>query len=184
MLSLVITCILTFLIVIFAEINLTIMSNFHVYIHLEPFVRQWLVNSFGEPVEFPAQSVENAVIRTCLAKQPAVPEKHDDDDIAICIPYSKAKDPRTWNHLTAHGKKALVEVIEDNFKLNLWTELNDLSNLQGKVSVTTIIYSWCEVHGINIDYADTIRQRYNRIRKSYTNAGIDMMKHTRVHDKE
>lgn len=40
----------------------------------------------------------------------------------------------------------------------------------------TAIYAWCEKHGIDIDYADTIRQRYYRIREQYAKKGIDLMK--------
>ena len=43
----------------------------------------------------------------------------------------------------------------------------------------TAIYAWCEKHGIDIDYADTIRQRYYRIRDQYTKKGIDLMKKTK-----
>ena len=70
------------------------MSKFVVYIKVEPFVKQWLVHSFGNPVVFPAQSIENSTIRRFTQKQPAaVPEPPDEEDVAIAIPDSKAKDP-------------------------------------------------------------------------------------------
>ena len=156
------------------------MSNFVVYLHLEPFVKQWLIHSYGDPVRFPAQSVENSTIRRFTVKQPDVIVPHEESDVAICIPDSKSKDPMIYNHLLTHGKKAVVECIEDNFKLNMWRELNDLSDVGCKIM--TAIYSWCEIHGIEIEYADTIRQRYYRIRDSYNKKGIDMRKHRKTYE--
>ena len=158
------------------------MSNFVVYIHVEPFVRQWLIHAFGYPVEFPAQSAENATIRIFLMRQPDnVIPKHDENDIAVNIPWSKAKDPRTFNYLSKHGRDAVVEVIEDNFKRNMWAELSQ-SLFEEKVKVTTAVYAWCEKHGIDIEYGDTIRQRFYRMRNSYTKKGVDMMRHSKIYD--
>lgn len=157
------------------------MSQFVIYVHLEPFVKQWLVHSYGTPVVFPAQSIENSTIRRFTVKQPDgyVPT-HSDDDIAIAIPDSKAKDPMVYNYLGLHGRKAISECIEDNFRLNMWRELNDLSDVG--CSIMTAIYSWCEMHGIDIEYADTIRQRYYRIRDSYAKKGVDMRKRRKIYD--
>lgn len=154
------------------------MSQFVTYVKLEPFVKQWLVSSYGEPVSFPAQSIENATMRRFMQKQPsATPPPHDDGDTAICIPDSKAKPPITYNYLGRYGQRAVAECIEDTFRLNLWAELNDLSDVG--CSVMTAIYSWCEQHGISIDYADTIRQRYYRLRDSYLKHGIDLRRRRR-----
>lgn len=32
------------------------MSKFVIYIKVEPFIKQWLIHSFGNPVVFPAQA--------------------------------------------------------------------------------------------------------------------------------
>ena len=157
------------------------MSNFVVYIEVEPFIKEWLIHSFGNPVVFPAQSVENATIRRFTQKQPgAAPEPHADKEVAIAIPDSKAKDPMLYNYLGTHGKKAVAECINDTFKMNMWAELNDLSDVG--CSIMKAIYSWCEMHGISIDYAWTIRQRYYRMRDSYLKKGIDLRRKKRVHD--
>lgn len=85
--------------------NLLIMSNIVFYIKLEPYLKQWLHNSLGNPVVFPPQSNENAVIRRFLRKRPpeVLPELADDELTAIVIPDSKAKPPQYYNYL---GKKA------------------------------------------------------------------------------
>lgn len=156
------------------------MSKYVTYVHLEPFVRQWLTHSYGSPVAFPPQSVENSTIRRFTQKQPDAPLAHDEGDTAVCVPDSKAKDPAVFNYLGKHGRKAVEECIEDNFRLNMWHELNDLSDVG--CSVMKAIYSWCEMHGISIDYADTIRQRYYRLRDAYARKGVDMRRRRRLCD--
>lgn len=157
------------------------MSQFITYIKLEPFIKQWLVHSFGNPVVFPVQSVENATIRRFTQKQPlSAPLPPDDDDVAVCIPDSKAKDPMTYNYLGPRGRKAVAECIDDMFRLNMWSELNDLSDVG--CTVMSAIYSWCEMHGISVDYAWTIRQRYYRMREAYRRKGVDLMRKKRCRE--
>lgn len=126
-------------------------------------------------------SIENSTIRRFTQKQPnAIPLPAGQDEVAIAIPDSKAKDPIIYNYLSTYGKKAVAECINDTFRLNMWAELNDLSDVG--CSVMTAIYSWCEMHGISVDYAWTIRQRYYRMRDSYLKKGIDLRRKKRVHD--
>lgn len=157
------------------------MSKFVVYIRLEPFVRQWLEHAFGRPVVFPPHSVENATIRRFITRQPAAgPEPHADEDTAICIPDSKAKPAEYFNHLTLHGRAAVVECIDDTFRRSIWAELNDLSDVGCRL--TTAIYTYCENHGIDIDYMGTIRQRYYRMRDGYARKGVSLRKRKTAHD--
>lgn len=162
-----------------AFINQSYMSKFCVYIPLEPFVKQWLVNKYGEPVKFQSQSIENYTIQTFVIKKPAnvEPDVADDRSVAVVIPDSIHKPAEYFNHLTPRGKEAVKQNIEYLFNQNLWTELGDMSSLGCKTM--TAIYAWCEKHGISIDYSDTIRQRWYRIRNSYTKKGIDLMKKKR-----
>lgn len=150
------------------------MSKFTVYIRLQPFVGQWLTNAFGNPVVFPPQSIENSTIRRFIRKRPADvrPDTASPGMTAVCIPDSTQAPPETYNYLSPKGKKALEECIEDNFKLCLWSELHDLHDVG--CTVMTAIYAWCENHGIDLDHAGTIRQRYYRLRDSYLKHGIDL----------
>lgn len=159
--------------------NQSNMSKFCVYIPLEPFVKQWLVNKYGEPVKFQAQSIENYTIQTFVIKKPAnvEPDVAEDGTVSIVIPDSIQKPARFFNHLTPRGKAAVKQNIEFLFNCNLWTELGDMSSIGCKTM--TAIYAWCEKHGIDVEYSDTIRQRYYRIRSSYTKKGIDLMKKKR-----
>ena len=61
------------------------MSKFCVYIKLELYLKQFLGNSLGYPVEFPVNSNENAVLRTFLQRLPPgrIPDIPTDEDTAI-----------------------------------------------------------------------------------------------------
>lgn len=158
---------------IFASDNQLAMSKFVIYIKLETYLHQWLTHSLGNPVVFPAQSCENATIRRFLQKLPvdAKPQLADASLTAICIPESKAKDPAIYNYMGQAGKEAVVECIEDLFRRNLWHEMGDLT--PGRRGVNGQIAAWCEMHGIGIDYVETVRQKYYRMRKAYAKRGIN-----------
>lgn len=79
--------------------------------------------------------------------------------------------------MSPRGKNAIVQCCELLFNRNLWVELGDMSAIGCKTM--TAIYAWCEKHGIDVEYAYTIRQRWYRLRDSYTKKGIDLMKKDR-----
>ena len=137
------------------------MSKFVVYLKLQPFVAQWLNHHYGNPVQFQPKSVENTTILQFTQKLP--------------------EGPATYNYLGPKGKEAVVDCIERTFKLMMWNELNDMSDVG--CSVLGAIDAWCEMHGIDIEYDRTILMRYNRIRNSYVKKGIDLRRRMRNHDK-
>lgn len=148
------------------------MKDFILYVKLEKYLSQWLIHSLGNPVRFPSQSNENAVIRRFLQKIPEgeQPEMMSEDVTAIVIPDSKAKDPIIYNYLGPRAKEAVIESIEDLFRRNLWSELGDVSD--SPVGLNKMIAAWCEMHGIDIDYVETVRQKYYRMRSAYNRKGV------------
>lgn len=156
------------------------MSKYLIYVPLEPFQAQWLTHSFGNPVQFPDCSVENATIRRLITKRPKdqQPELKGEKDVAIYIPSSKAKNPSVFNYLTKHGKQAIAECVDDLFRMNLWKELGDMTDT--KCKRMTAIYAWCENHSIDLDYAETIRMRWYRMKVAYKRSGVDLMNVKRV----
>lgn len=156
------------------------MSNYVVYLQVKPFIRQWLTYHFGDPVTFPSQSAENATIRRFLAKLPdgAYPDQKTADSIAVCIPDSKQKPVITYNYLNQHAKEAVVECIEDTFRMQMWKDLNDLHDC--KCSILKAIQAWSLNNGISIDYDLTLKMRYQRMRKSYLANGVDLRDKTRL----
>lgn len=156
------------------------MTKYCVYIKLPPFVDQFLRHSLGCPVTFPSHSVENATLHCFTTRQPESesPDTGGSGLTAISIPDSKSKPSAVYNHLTPRGKLAVAECCDLLFNRCLWNELGDLNAVNCKT--TTAVYAWCERHGISIDYADTIRQRYYRMRVAYAKRGIDLRRKTRV----
>lgn len=156
------------------------MSNFVIYLKLKPFIAQWATYHFGNPIRFPAQSAGNARIVSVLCKRPAdaLPDVAHDDHTPVAIPYSKQKEPEAWNYVTPSGKRFIVEYIEALFKDNLFKEFSEMCSEDSKLQ--TAAYTWCEMHGISIDYADTIRQRFYRERERLLACGVDLRKRNRT----
>ena len=150
------------------------MSDFVIYLKLKPFIRQYLIHSFGDPVRFDDHSVSNARIISVLQRRHkgAAPETAAEGLTAICIPYSKQKDPACFNFISSHGKKLIEEHIESIFLTNLWNEMSEMCGDDTKLQ--SAAYAWCEMHGIDIDYADTIRMRFYREKVRFNNQGIDL----------
>jgi len=159
------------------------MSDFVIYLKVKPFLQEWLVHHYGDPVRFPSGSTENATIRRFLAKQPPdkTPEVGNKKDTAIYIPDSKQKPVVTYNYLGKHSKEAVIEAIEDTFNLQLWKDLNDLHECG--CSILKSVRAWCENNDIDISYDYTLKMRYQRMRSVYLKNDIDLRLQKRNHDK-
>ena len=155
------------------------MSQMVIYIKLEKYLSQWLTHSLGCPVRFPNGSNENAVIRTFIQRLPdgERPDFGSNDATPIYIPDSKAKPVSSYNYMGIAGKKAVKESIKDLFIQNLWNDLRRVEHTS--VGINTRIAAWCEMHGIALDYVETVRQKYYRIRDAYTRRGINLQNSTR-----
>jgi hypothetical protein len=162
------------------------MSQFVVYIPLKPFIRQWAVRHFGQPVTFPPQSVGNARLIAVLRRRPegAVPDLPAEGMTPVSIPYSKQKPPETWNWLTPSGKRFVAEYIEAMFQDNLYSEFKEMCGDGARARLQTAAYVFCEGHGIDMDYADTIRQRFYRERERLLLRGIDLRRRSRRKNEE
>ena len=146
------------------------MSNFLVYIKLPSYLRQWFVNrhSGSEPVVLNRGCIESKILRLALQKLPEgmLPAKQQEGELAICIPYSKARDPRIYNYISPAGKKALIENINNSFAVDCWNTLHDFGKIGQQQK--TLIYLFMETHGIKEDGAcwDNIAKVYQRLRKN------------------
>lgn len=150
------------------------MNEYYIYLKVEPYLAQWLFHAFGNPVVLPKDTPEVRLIKRFLDKTPAdkKPDMKADSNVQVVIPWSKEKDPRIYNYFSPHAKMMLAESLETIFLNNLWTELGDIENIN--CSLTNVIYSWLEKHGIGEEHWETIRQKYYRIRKRFRSKGIKM----------
>jgi len=153
------------------------MSDITINLKLKPFIAQYLVHHFGNPVRFDDHSVTNARIVCVLQRRPPMYTKEEEPGegmVPICIPYSKQKDPASWNYVSESGKKFIIDHIEAIFLNNLWNEMSQMCGDDSKLQ--SAAYAWCEMHGISLDYADTIRMRFYREKTKLLRHGIDLRK--------
>ena len=166
-------------------INKTTMSNIVIYLRLETYLKQWLIHSFGLPVRFPAKSNENAIIRRFIQRQPVgqTPEIASPELLPIVIPDSCAKDPEIYNYMGPLAKAALTEAIEDMFRMNLWAELSGIVE-QSHKGINGLVAAWCELHGIDLDAQEAVRQKFYRMRKAYAKKNLVLYKSTKKIEKK
>lgn len=160
------------------------MSDYIIYIKVSPYVAEWAVNSLGNPVEFPKDSVEHRLIKKFLEKTPETisPDIKGDNNLSVRIPFFKVKDPRVYNYMNDASKDLLIESLETLLIQNLWSELGSLENLN--CSAKKMIISWCRMHGISEMHEDTIAQKFYRLRKRYAKKGIFLDKNRNDFDDE
>jgi hypothetical protein len=147
------------------------MSDFCVYLKMPSYLRQWFIHRHGgsHPVELIRGSIESKLLQRATVPQPAgvLPHRQQEDEVAVCIPYSKSHDPRTYNHITETGKRALLGRIKDDFDIDVWEYLHDF----GKVGTQQkdLIFLFMEQRGIREDGScwDSIAKIYQRLRKNY-----------------
>ena len=148
--------------------------DYYIYLKVEPYLAQWMTNSMGNPVDLPRESPEVKLIKRFLDKQPtgSCPDIGTSSNLKVIIPWSKEKDPRTYNYFSPRAKKMLVESFETIFLNNMWSELGSLDGINS--SLTNVIYAYLEKHGIDEEHWETIRQKYYRIRKQYQKKNIKL----------
>lgn len=135
------------------------------------YLRQWFIHrhSGTDPVRLKNGSIESKIIKLAVVKPPesAIPQPKKEDEVAICIPYSKFHDPRIYNHITETGKNALIANVKNSFDVDCWTFLHDFGKI-GKQQ-KDLIYLFMEQRGIMEDGTcwDSIAKTYQRLRKNY-----------------
>ena len=135
------------------------------------YLSQWLVHRHGgtSPVTLIRGSVESKLLQRVTVPLPpgTTPDKKQDDDVAIVIPWSKYHDPRTYNHITDTGKRCMVQLFKNNFDIELWEFLHDFGAIGKRQK--DLIYLFMEQNGIIEDGTcwDAIAKIYQRMRNIY-----------------
>lgn len=158
------------------------MSAICLYLQVPVYLQQYLNHHFGDPIVFDRTLPMNKLIKLFIERQPSdVPIRTvTDNDVAIAIPDQSLKPPEYWNYLPPVAEQALLESIEATFDLNFYNEM--LQIMPCGVKVMTAIRSWARLHGIDIEYDNTLKQKFYRIRDKFEKQGINIKKKTRCRD--
>ena len=144
-------------------------QRFFVYLELEEYLAQWLVNEHGGevPIEFIRGSAERDILELFLTKRPKdyIPEQVKIGMIPIVIPHFKKRDPMYYHYFNEKSKNALKSCILNRFDVQLWQDLHRFGYI-GKQQ-KDIIYAWMATHGIEPQHWDTVAKRYQRKRNAY-----------------
>ncbi len=103
---------------------------------------------------------------------------HPDDYMAISMPDCKTKPAREFCYLGPRARRAVREMVCDLFKMDLWALIKDIPDRTCRMSF--LISAWCEQHGIGIDYEDTVRQCFYRMRDQHTKKGVNLKSLKRI----
>lgn len=137
------------------------MSKYVFYLKLKPFLAQYMIHHFGNPINLNDTNGNDRIIAVLQKRKPDTPPEVAGEGLTpVCIPYSKGKDPAGFNFIGKAGKAFIVDWMESIFMNNLIDEMKIMYAKGMKLQI--VAEAWCEKHGINIDYADTIRMRYYR----------------------
>lgn len=151
------------------------MKNITVLLRVEPYLRQWLVHAFGEPVRFPSQSYENHLLLRLVQRVPCMPPIVDETSaphrcVKIVIPDSAQRRPEYYHHLSRRANAKMCAALVSLFRIHLWSDL--APQIHGSASLNRSIDEWCQRQGIDIDYREGVRQKFYRMRRSYEAYGI------------
>jgi hypothetical protein len=151
------------------------MSEICIYLKAEPYLAEFLITAYGDPVGLERDSPESRILREYISKTPSgvTPDMGVDFNLAVKIPYFKEADPRVYNYLGEAAKKALLESFDQIVERSMMREIGALENSRrGKIAPA--IYAWMEKHGItdNENNWYTVSQKYYRLRKKYLKHGL------------
>lgn len=144
----------------------------YIYLELEPYLRQWLINDNGgeSPVVFRKYSIENRILKIYLIPLPpnAVPNLPSETSVAIVIPEYPGGDPKRVNYLPVAAMKELHDCIRERFLIELWTDLHQFGHIGKRRD--KLIEAWMEAHGIVVNDTNfnTLAKIYQRQHKAYT----------------
>lgn len=151
------------------------MSDFCIYLKVEPYLKHFLETSFGSPVQVLRDSPESRIIRQFITKTPdgELPDLGIDSNLQVEIPYYKEADPRMYNYMGEKAKVALIDSFDHLLKACMMKELGSLENYR-RGEISKQIYAWMEKHGIPEECWYTISQKYYRLRKKYREKEVSL----------
>jgi len=151
----------------------------YIYIKMKPYVRQWLVNKFGDgqsdwKVKFPHQSLENAFLKARLLTPPEGyrAAKRGEDEVGILIPNSPYKPVNEYNYLTQLDKDAVRSMVESMFDVAFKREMRE--DIKAGSKIKDSLLAWMHRNGVSMSNYENLKQQINRMCMSYRKNGIEL----------
>ena len=147
-----------------------IMSGIIIYIKLETWLAQWVMNEQGgNPIHFNRKSVEHNILEMSLIRLPhgMTPNLPGEDKVPIELPHFRHKDVRVYNYLPKKAQNAIKRCIRNRFVIELWQDLHQFGYIGKRKQ--DIIYAWMESHGIDATETNffALQKIYQRKREAY-----------------
>ena len=147
-----------------------IMSGIFIYIKLEPWLAQWVMNEQGgNPIHFSRKSTEHNILETFLIHLPygTTPNLPGENTVPIELPHFKHKDVRVYNYLPRKAQNALKRCIRNRFVIDLWQDLHQFGYIGKRKQ--DLIYAWMAAHGISATETNffALQKIYQRKRQAY-----------------
>ena len=145
-----------------------------VYLKLDGYTRDWLINRFGDPVRFPARSYENEILARYIVSLRHIcgPKVEKEGKIAIVVPAIHGKPWESHNHFTRDGKKCLKAAVKNLFELDL---LGSVMPRLAEGDIYKFINDFCRSRGISHESRPAVIKRFYRIRREYQKNGINLI---------
>lgn len=146
------------------------MSNYYVYLSLDPYLAQWYTSEQGGvlPVKLRKGCAEAMHLELFLIKRPILaPPEEPEGKIAIEIPYFRNKPPKVYNYLPRAAMNFLIGIIRKRFDVQFFSEIHRFENL-GQTQ-DEVLEAWMELRGIENTPTnlDTLKKKYQRMREKY-----------------
>ena len=153
--------------------------EFYIYVKLKPYVRQWLVNKFGDgqsdwKIKFPHQSMENAFLKARLLTPPEgyMPGIREEDEVGIQIPDSPYKPSMKYNYLTKLDRDAVRSMIESMFDIAFKREMRE--DIEAGAKIKDSLLAWMYRNSVSMNNYENLKQQINRMCMSYRKKGIEL----------
>jgi len=141
-------------------------------LYVAPYIADWLVHHFGEPVRFPNGSPENVMLRYYTSKRAPEQVEHPRHTrpVRIILPDHPYKRAQYYCHLSDKNRGKFCRMLSELFKAQLWTD--NVRLLTSRTEIKDGLICWCRKNGVGTQHLDTVTKIFYRARLRYQRAGL------------